>query len=142
MSHDKIRAAARKRMAETGEPYAAARRAVVNEHQGGAQIPFPDTGYVLRMSGEIRDWLAGLRDSDPATARTVAQALAALQGEGARLGEPLVASTADSWPPALAEGLDRSYRGKVERLTAVRRGAAGTSRPSGSRWPSRRRART
>jgi hypothetical protein len=33
MSHDKIRAAARKRMAETGEPYAAARRAAIREHQ-------------------------------------------------------------------------------------------------------------
>jgi hypothetical protein len=32
MSHDKISEAARKRMAETGEPYAAARRAVINEH--------------------------------------------------------------------------------------------------------------
>jgi hypothetical protein len=32
MSHDKISAAARKRMAETGEPYAAARRAVISEH--------------------------------------------------------------------------------------------------------------
>lgn len=36
MSHDKISAAARKRMAETGEPYAAARRAVMDEHQSGA----------------------------------------------------------------------------------------------------------
>jgi hypothetical protein len=33
MSHDKIRAAARRRMAETGEPYAAARRKVIDEHQ-------------------------------------------------------------------------------------------------------------
>jgi hypothetical protein len=76
------------------------------------------------MSGEIREWLAALRDSDPATARTVAQALVALQSEGARLGEPLVASTAGSWAPALAEGLDRSYRVKVKRLTAVCWGAA------------------
>jgi hypothetical protein len=36
MSHDKISAAARKRMAETGEPYAAARRAVINEYQSSA----------------------------------------------------------------------------------------------------------
>jgi hypothetical protein len=35
MSHDKISAAARRRMAETGEPYSAARRAVVQEHQAG-----------------------------------------------------------------------------------------------------------
>ena len=33
MSHDKIKAAARKRMAETGEPYAAARREVIKNHQ-------------------------------------------------------------------------------------------------------------
>src|SRR5580704_9550345 len=33
MSHDKIRAAARKRMAETGEPYATARREVIMNHQ-------------------------------------------------------------------------------------------------------------
>jgi hypothetical protein len=33
MSHDKIRAAARKRMAETGEPYATARREVIRNHQ-------------------------------------------------------------------------------------------------------------
>jgi hypothetical protein len=40
MSHEKIRAAARKRMAETGEPYAAARRAVIKEHQAdGGRIP-------------------------------------------------------------------------------------------------------
>jgi hypothetical protein len=34
MSHDKIRDAARKRMAETGEPYATARREVIKNHQG------------------------------------------------------------------------------------------------------------
>ena len=33
MSHDKIRAAARERMAETGEPYAAARREVIKNYQ-------------------------------------------------------------------------------------------------------------
>lgn len=37
MSHDKVRAAARERMARTGEPYAAARRAVVAEHLGEVQ---------------------------------------------------------------------------------------------------------
>ena len=36
MSHDKISAAARRRMADTGEPYAAARRAVIREHQACA----------------------------------------------------------------------------------------------------------
>jgi hypothetical protein len=33
MSHDKIKAAARRRMAETGEPYATARREVIKEHK-------------------------------------------------------------------------------------------------------------
>ena len=125
MTHDKIRAAARKRMEQTREPYAAARRAVVTGHQdGNGEISSPDAGCALRMSGEIRDWLAGLRDSNPVAAIVVGQALAALLNEGARLGAPLVVSTADSWPSALAAGLDRSYQEKLERLTVVRRGEA------------------
>ena len=39
MSHDKIKAAARKRMAETGESYAAARRAVIRERQATGSNP-------------------------------------------------------------------------------------------------------
>jgi hypothetical protein len=125
MPHDKIRAAALKRMAETGEPYAAARRAVVAGYQGGGrEATSPDAGYALRMSGEIHDWLAGLRDSDRVAAMAVGQALAALMNEGNRLGEPLVASTASSWPWAVAEGLDRTYQESMVRLTAVRRGEA------------------
>ena len=125
MSHDKIGAATRKRMAETGEPYAAARRAVVAEHRAaGGRIPPPDVGYPLRMSGEIRDWLTDLRGRDPAAARLVGRALAALMTEGASLGEPLVVSTADSWPGALGEALDRSYQESLERLKLLRRGEA------------------
>jgi hypothetical protein len=41
MSHDKIRAAARKRMAETGESYAAARREVIREFQQAARSGAP-----------------------------------------------------------------------------------------------------
>ena len=125
MSHDKIRAAARKRMAETGEPYAAARRAVVREHQAaGDQIPPAGAGYALRMSGEIHDWLADLRDSDPPAATRVLGALAALMKEGAGLGGPLVESTAESWPWALSEALDRSYQQRLDRLQVLRRGEA------------------
>jgi phage shock protein A len=125
MSHDRIRAAARKRMAATGEPYAAARRAVVGEHQAaGGQIPPPGTGYALRMSGEIHDWLAGLRDSDPPAAARVRGALAALMKEGPGLGDPLVASTAESWSWALAEALDRSYQERLDRLQVLRWGEA------------------
>jgi hypothetical protein len=44
MSHDKIRAAARKRMAETGESYAAARREVIREFQQAARSGTPASG--------------------------------------------------------------------------------------------------
>ncbi|HLK01191.1 MAG TPA: hypothetical protein VKU39_14955 [Streptosporangiaceae bacterium] len=37
MTHDKINEAARKRMTQTGEPYAAARRAVIREHRSGPE---------------------------------------------------------------------------------------------------------
>jgi len=125
MSHDKTRAAARKRMAQTGEPYAAARRAVVREHQAaGADSPHPGPGYTLRMSGEIHDWLANLRGSDESAALRVVQALARLMQDGASLVDPLVVSTADSWPWALSEALDRSYQESLEKLIARRRGEA------------------
>jgi len=125
MSHDKTRAAARKRMTETGEPYAAARRAVVSEHQAaGGQVPPPGVGYSLRMSGEIHDWLADLRGSDPPAATRVRRALVTLMEKGAGLGDPLVASTAESWPWALAEALDRSYQERLDRLRLLRRGEA------------------
>jgi hypothetical protein len=46
MSHDKIRDAARKRMAQTGEPYATARRKVIREHQQAAnKNPAPGTKW-------------------------------------------------------------------------------------------------
>ena len=35
MPHDKIKDAASRRMAETGEPYSVARRAVIREHEAG-----------------------------------------------------------------------------------------------------------
>jgi Helix-turn-helix domain len=78
--------------------------------------------YRLRMSGEIRDWLADLRGSDPPAALLVGQALTALIDEGDRLGPPLVVSLARSSRPAdLAEALDRSYAGRLGRLQIVRR---------------------
>jgi hypothetical protein len=124
MSHDKTRAAARQRMTQTGEPYTAARRVATSEHQAAGQDPLPGRGYALAMSGEIRDWLAGLRSQDPAAAARVGNALATLMEEGAGLGEPMVASTADAWPWALLEALDRSYAERLERLTMLRRGEA------------------
>ena len=122
MPHDKIRAAARERMAKTGESYTAARRAVVAEQQAAyTNSPAPGVAYALRMSGEIHDWLAGLRSSDQSAALRVIKALVRLMTEGASLADPLVVSSADSWFWALAEALDRSYRERLERLQGMRR---------------------
>jgi hypothetical protein len=63
MSHDKIRAAARKRMAETGESYATARREVIREHQvAGGEGPRMGTrwfaiSYSRSVSGRITAWM-------------------------------------------------------------------------------------
>lgn len=64
MSHDKISAAARKRMAETGESYAAARRAVIREHQAAeaaAHVPPPGAQWFTISYGDT--WSARLTDS-------------------------------------------------------------------------------
>src|ERR1700739_4388888 len=66
MSHDKIKAAARKRMAETGEPYATARREVIkNYQQSGASasssgsawfaISYSDMGRASLRASRLRD---------------------------------------------------------------------------------------
>ncbi len=81
-------------------------------------------GYRLRMSGEIHDWLADLHDSDPAAAMLTGQALAALIGEGASLGPPLVVPAAATWPEDLVAALDASYQDRLERLQVMRRRVA------------------
>jgi hypothetical protein len=130
MPHDKIKAAARERMAETGEPYTAARRAVVTEGHAPEgqvapeQLPPPDAGYALAMSGEIHDWLAELYGGDPQAAVRVVRALVTLMEAGAGLGGPLVAAAADFWPWALMQALDRSYQERVAHLTLIRWGEA------------------
>jgi predicted kinase len=52
MPHDKIKAAARERMARTGEPYAAARREDIREYQASAgQARLPGTGTLVWING-------------------------------------------------------------------------------------------
>jgi phage shock protein A len=80
--------------------------------------------YRLRMSGEIHDWLADLRQTDPAAALQVGQALAALMSEGASLGPPLVVPVVETWPEDLAAALDASYQHRLDRLQLVRKRAA------------------
>jgi len=79
-------------------------------------------GYRLRMSAEIYDWLAELRDSDPPSAELTAQALAALADGGDRLGPPVVTAVpVRPHPDELARALDQHYQDRLELLTAMRR---------------------
>lgn len=87
-------------------------------------------GYQLRMSGEIHDWLEQLGTADPARARLVAEALAALAAGGASLGPPLV-RPADPDHPGSAETeldpraqLDQAYQDQLEQLAVLRRRVA------------------
>jgi phage shock protein A/DNA-binding XRE family transcriptional regulator len=80
--------------------------------------------YLLRMSGEIHDWLAELHETDPPAAMLVGQALAALMTEGASLGPPAVVPAAATWPEDLLAALDSSYQHRLERLQVLRRRAA------------------
>jgi hypothetical protein len=60
MSHDKVRAAARKRMAETGEPYATARREVIKDYQeAGAATSASPSWFAIDYSGmdRVSRWL-------------------------------------------------------------------------------------
>ncbi|MDR3032507.1 MAG: hypothetical protein LBV78_05260 [Kitasatospora sp.] len=62
MSHDKIKAAVRKRMAETGESYAAARRAVIRERLEQAANQNPGAqwfaiSYSDAWEGRLSAWL-------------------------------------------------------------------------------------
>jgi hypothetical protein len=71
MSHDKIRAATRKRMAETGESYSAARREVIREHQAaGGEGPRSGTqwfaiSYSRAGIDKITAWMDTLVGSGP-----------------------------------------------------------------------------
>src|SRR5215469_9268416 len=82
-------------------------------------------GYVLRMSGEIRDWLAGLRDGEPRTGGAIVHALIVLVREGPSLGPPTVVPL--DRPPPLTnplEALDYAYQERLERLRELRASAA------------------
>jgi len=80
--------------------------------------------YLLRMSGEIHDWLAELHETDPPAALQVGQALAALMSEGATLGPPLVVPVPALWPEDLLAALDASYQHQLGQLQVVRKRVA------------------
>ena len=82
-------------------------------------------GYRLKMSAEIYEWLAELRDSDPPTAILAAQALTALADSGDRLGPPLVTAVAPRLSAnELESALDQHYQAQLESMTAMRRRVA------------------
>jgi phage shock protein A len=80
--------------------------------------------YRLRMSGEIRDWLAALPGSDLPMAMRVGSALLALIGAGERLGPPLVTAARPAQPADPMERLDVAYEDRLARLQALRRHVA------------------
>ncbi len=79
-------------------------------------------GYRIRMAAEVADWLAGLKDSDPATAELVDQALAALRDRGASLGPPLVIAVPPDEP--VRPGPEQAQRRLLAALTRLRRAVA------------------
>ncbi len=82
-------------------------------------------GYRLRMHREIRDWLTGLRGSEPELARLAGEAVLALIEAGETLGPPLVVPLGSVLPPEdPRETLDLAYQRQLEMLTQVRRGVA------------------
>jgi hypothetical protein len=141
MSHDKTRAAARTRMAETGEPYAAARRTVIGEYQAprGQSLPGPHPGYLITlvgagsgagagvpgaavrdaMSGRVVDRLPGRMDVYSAVAGTGGGRVFFL---ARRFGRERMADSdpaAGQMPPGGAVCVQIDDGGKVADLSAV-----------------------
>ena len=80
-------------------------------------------GYLIRMVPEVEEWLAAVRDRDPAAAVLIDEAVAALRAGGKSVGPPLVVPLDD---PSLSArpDLDMSYQRQLETLTRVRRAVA------------------
>ena len=80
-------------------------------------------GYLIRMAPEVEEWLAALRDRDPAAAERIDEAVAAVRAGGESVGPPLVVPLDD--PPLSARpDLDVAYQRQLEMLTRVRRAVA------------------
>jgi phage shock protein A len=82
--------------------------------------------YQLQMHTKVRDWLTGLRGTEPEAARLVGEAVLAMLEAGKSLGPPLVVPLETAlWPPAdPRDALDDSYQRQLEALTEVRRSVA------------------
>ena len=80
-------------------------------------------GYLIRMAPEVEQWLAAVRDRDPAAADLIDKAVTALRAGGQSVGPPLVLPLDD---PSLSArpDLDTAYERQLEMLTHVRRAVA------------------
>jgi len=80
-------------------------------------------GYLIRMAPEVEEWLAAVRDRDPAAADVIDEAVAALRAGGESVGPPLVVPL-DAPSPITRPDLEVAYQRQLEMLTWVRRGVA------------------
>lgn len=80
-------------------------------------------GYLIRMAPEVEEWLAAVRDRDPAVADLIDEAVVALRAGGESVGPPLVVPLDE---PSLGArpDLDVTYQRQLEMLTRVRRAVA------------------
>jgi hypothetical protein len=80
-------------------------------------------GYLIRSAPEVEQWLAAVRDRDPAAADLIDEAVAALRAGGESVGPPLVVPLDD---PSLNPhpDLDTAYERQLEMLTRLRRAVA------------------
>jgi hypothetical protein len=126
MSHDKTKSAARARVAETGERYAAARRAVLAEHQaaGSSGLPGRYPGYLITLvggSGAAGAGVEGAAVRDAASGRVVdrlpepVDAYRAVAGTGG--GRVFFLGLWPGWEPLAGTGL---AAGPIPRGGAVR----------------------
>ena len=81
-------------------------------------------GYLIRMAPEVEQWLAAVRDRDPAAADLIDEAVAALRAGGQSVGPPLVVPLADDPSLNARPDLDTAYERQLETLTRVRRAVA------------------
>jgi hypothetical protein len=80
-------------------------------------------GYLIRMAPEVGEWLAVVRDRDPAVADLIDEAVAALRAGGESVGPPLVVPVDD---PSLSGRPDpnAARERQIQMLTGVRTAAA------------------
>jgi hypothetical protein len=79
--------------------------------------------YRIRVTPEVKRWLAELRTADPGAADLVDAALVALRDRGSGMGPPLVVPVETPSRDARPD-LDYAYQRQLEMLTRVRRAVA------------------